>query len=333
MVGGSRSNRKWLRIFAAGFLVFTIIGNAPLFAGSAAEAAGGPTFVITGDSGAKLTDPVVVRDGRMYAPAARVAALLGAEASWDGDLEEVTIRSAMNDRIVLGNGVPVVYFNDGRYRMEAPPFVKDGRLYAPLRQLAEMLHASVHLDADAGLVELNEVEPAAVDADSGLEAVAKAYGIGTAELLLRNGLKDETAVKAGMKLKVVVPSILASAAKPFTDADLMLLAKITMVEAGYESYEGQLGIANVILNRVKDPRFPNTIKGVIYAGKQFPPAHNGMLDDSKPDAVALRAAKDALNGKNNVDDALYFFNPKVTKGSFWSGLDVIVTIGSHSFAK
>ena len=114
---------------------------------------------------------------------------------------------------------------------------------------------------------------------------------------------------------------------------MLLLAKITQVEAGYEPYEGQAGVANVILNRVKNSGFPNTIHDVIYSGKQFPPAHNGLLDKSVPNSSVLRAAKDALNGKNNVEDAVYFFNPKVSKGEFWSNREVIATIGHHSFAK
>jgi spore germination cell wall hydrolase CwlJ-like protein len=57
------------------------------------------------------------------------------------------------------------------------------------------------------------------------------------------------------------------------------------------------------------------------------------LDRSVPKATALRAAKDALNGKNNVEDAVYFYNPRVTKGDFWSGLSTVGTIGSHRFAK
>src|SRR5690606_4646513 len=118
-----------------------------------------------------------------------------------------------------------------------------------------------------------------------------------------------------------------------TDAEYNLLAKLVQVESGYESYEGQLAVANVILNRVKSAKFPGSIKDVIYSGKQFPPAHNGLLDRSKPNASVLRATKDALNGKNNVKDSVYFFNPKYSKGSFWDNLTVIATIGNHRFAK
>ncbi|MDQ0063361.1 cell wall hydrolase [Paenibacillus harenae] len=281
----------------------------------------------------KLTDPVRMQDGRLYVPVSRVAGLLGASVSWDNDNEEATIHTVLKDKIVFGIGVPVVYFNGGRYLMDAAPFMAEGRIYVPLRHAAELMHAKVNWNAEESILDLVTVQPAITTEEYGLDEISKEIGGTNAELLKRNGLDAKAALQAGTKLKVVVPSVLDTPAKPYTEADLMLLAKITMVEAGYEPYEGQLGIANIILNRVKDSRFPDTIKGVIYSGKQFPPAHNGLLDKSKPNASSLRAAKDALNGKNNIKNAVYFFNPKVSKGEFWSSLDVVVTIAHHSFAK
>ncbi|WP_219838100.1 cell wall hydrolase [Paenibacillus sp. R14(2021)] len=297
-----------------------------------AESANDITIKLEGKT-VKLSLPAVTKNGRVYVPAARMAEKFGAASSWDNDKEEVTIHTAFDDTLVLGNGVPVVYFNEGRYVMDAAPFLENGSLYAPLRQLSEMLHASLKLSADGSVVELNEVQPAVTSDGYGLAEISTAAGISRAELLKRNGLDSKGTLQAGTKLKIVIPSFFDNAAKPFTEADLMLLAKITMVEAGYESYEGRLALANVILNRVKDPSFPDSIHDVIYSGKQFPPAHNGLLDRTKPNAGSLRAAKDALNGKNNVGNAVYFFNPEVSKGSFWSSLDVIATIGHHRFAR
>lgn len=249
----------------------------------------------------KITDPILLLNGRLYVPIAHIAAMFDANISWDKVNEEATIHTIFKDKIVLGNGVPVVYFNDGRYRMDAAPFVTDGRTYIPLRHVAELLHAKVNFSPEDKIVDLETVQPAVTTENYGAQTVN--------------------------------PSVLDKKAEPFSEKDLMLLAKITQVEAGYESYEGQLGIANVILNRMKDSRFPDSIYSVIYSGNQFPPAHNGLLDKSRPSASALRAAKDALNGKNNVENAVYFYNSKVSKGSFWSSLKVIVTIGNHSFAK
>ncbi|MFC5469016.1 cell wall hydrolase [Cohnella suwonensis] len=290
------------------------------------------TIMIDGEK-AKLADPVRMKDGRLFLPIASVASLLKAKAKWDQDNEAVTIQSARGDKIVLSNGVPIVYFNDSRYRMDTVPFLDDGRMYIPLRAVAELLHATVKWETETQVAEITQIEPAVVTAEYGLAEIGEQFGVSKAALLKRNGLKAAEEVKEGAKLRVVIPSIFDDEAEPYSKDDYTLLAKIIQVESGYESYEGQLAVANVVLNRVKDPRFPKSIKDVIYSGKQFPAAHNGILQKSVPNASVLRAAKDALNGKNNVKDAVYFYDPRVSKGSFWSGLDTIATIGTHRFAK
>lgn len=306
------------------------LSAGPLASVYAADAAA--SVKVNGKS-AKLSDSIITQKNRMYVPAARIADMLGAQYSWNTDHEELTIDTAYNDEVVFGNGVPVVYFNDARYKMDAAPFMEDGRMYVPLRQLAEVLHADLSWDTDSNTVKLTEVNRAVVTEEFGLAEISKEYEVGASVLLKRNELNSKDQVKPGTKLKVVIPSFLDNPAATFTQNDLTLLAKISQVEAGRSSYEGQLAIANVILNRVKDSRFPDSIRDVIYSGRQFPPAHNGLLDKSKPNASALRAAKDALNGKNNVYNAVYFFNPNVTKGAFWDSLEVVTSIGGHSFAR
>lgn len=288
--------------------------------------------IVNGDK-VKITDPVRMLDGKLYFPIARLTEMFGAKTAWDQDDNELTIHTAYGDKIVLSDGVPVVYYNEGRYLMDTAPFVVEGKTYAPLRDLTEMLHGTVKWNADEQLVELQAIELAVVTEEYGLTEISKQYNISESNLLQLNGLKKTDNIELEAELRVVLPSILNNEAKPFTDKELKLLAKLTQVEAGYESYEGQLAVANVILNRMNDSRFPNTMVDVIYSGKQFPAAHNGKLDKSVPNASVLRAVKDALNGKNNVEDALYFFNPDVSKGAYWSSLKVITTIGNHSFAK
>ena len=48
-----------------------------------------------------------------------------------------------------------------------------------------------------------------------------------------------------------------------------LLARLINGEARGESYQGQVGVGAVILNRVNSPQFPNTISAVIYQKVQF----------------------------------------------------------------
>ncbi|PWV99776.1 copper amine oxidase-like protein [Paenibacillus cellulosilyticus] len=332
MIRGIKIKHKITFIVALAMLILSIAGPQSL-AFAAQSTATADTSIWLNGKEVQLGNPIRVQDDRMYVPAGRIATLLGASVSWDSDNEELTIETALNDTIVFGNGVPVVYFNDVRYRMDALPFTEDGRLYVPIRTLAEVLHAQLQYNTNSNVVAIASVQPAVITDTYTIEQAAKDNEISKASLLNRNGLSGKSTIKEGTKLRVVLPSFWDQPAASYTKADLILLAKITTIEAGYESYEGQLAVANVILNRVKSGRFPNTIHDVIYSGKQFPPAHDGTLDKVEPKASALRAAKDALNGKNNVEDAVYFFNPDVTSGSFWSSLDVVATIGHHSFAK
>ena len=53
--------------------------------------------------------------------------------------------------------------------------------------------------------------------------------------------------------------------------DLVLFAAILECEAGSSGYDGLLAVATVIMNRVESPRYPNTLKGVIYQSGQFSP--------------------------------------------------------------
>lgn len=329
--GYKRSGRRFIIAIWA-MLLLSVMPLSAFAAQEEAAVAKDVTIKLDGEA-VKLADPIRKLDGRLFLPAARVAELFGAKVKWDSKTEEATIHTTLGDKIVFGNEVPVVYFNEGRYMLTETPFISDGRMYIPLRDAAELLHAKVKWNDAENTAELITVEPAIVTEEYGLAEISAETGSSSAALLARNELDPKAELKTGAKVKVVIPSVLSREAKPFTEEDYMLLAKITQVESGNESYEGQLGVANVILNRVKDARFPNSIKGVIYSGKQFPPAHNGLLDKSKPNASVLRAAKDALNGKNNVENAVYFFNPRVSTSSFFKKLDVIVTIGHHSFAK
>ena len=108
--------------------------------------------------------------------------------------------------------------------------------------------------------------------------------------------------------------------------DLQLLAALIWCEAGNQTYEGQLAVGAVVMNRVKHPAYPNTISGVIYAPGQFTPAMTGRvakaLQRGVPDSCT-QAAIEAMSGVSNVGDVLHF-NVKTIRSS-----DLI--IGDHAF--
>lgn len=94
-----------------------------------------------------------------------------------------------------------------------------------------------------------------------------------------------------------------------SSSEVTLLAAIIQCEAGGESYQGQVAVGAVVMNRVSSSTFPNTIAGVIYQQGQFCPVRSGVLAHQLSAGVSdscLRAAKEAISGVDNVNGALYF---------------------------
>ena len=58
-------------------------------------------------------------------------------------------------------------------------------------------------------------------------------------------------------------------ADEMTVEEYHLLAAITYLEAGNQSAAGQRAVVEVVFNRVLDPRFPSTVKGVLSQDGQF----------------------------------------------------------------
>jgi N-acetylmuramoyl-L-alanine amidase len=116
------------------------------------------------------------------------------------------------------------------------------------------------------------------------------------------------------------------------DSDRDLLARLTSAEAKGEPYEGQVAVAAVILNRIKDPRFPKTLQGVVYETDAFEPVSNGTIYDPPTDS-AVRAAQDALNGWDPSDGALYFWNPATATSPWIWSRTITLRIGKHVFGK
>ena len=91
--------------------------------------------------------------------------------------------------------------------------------------------------------------------------------------------------------------------------DVKLLAALIYCEAGSESYQGQLAVGAVVMNRVKSGAYPNTVSGVIYASGQFTPALNGKVAriyNTDIPSSCYTAAQEAMAGATNVGGATHF---------------------------
>ena len=124
-------------------------------------------------------------------------------------------------------------------------------------------------------------------------------------------------------------SVAASAA--IISADHRLLSRLVYAEARGETYKGQVAVAAVVLNRVASASFPNTISGVIYQAGAFSCVSNGSINNT-PDAAAIRAARDALNGWDPTGGCLYYYNPNKTSDRWIRTRTVKTVIGNHRFA-
>lgn len=134
----------------------------------------------------------------------------------------------------------------------------------------------------------------------------------------------KTAEKIGITLS-------ASSSSKQSSSDLYLLAKCVYAEARGESYQGQVAVAAVVLNRVKNPDFPNTVAGVIYQPWAFTAVNDGQIN-LEPNQTAYNAARDAMNGWDPTYGSLYYYNPATATSKWIFSRQKVVTIGKHVFA-
>lgn len=116
------------------------------------------------------------------------------------------------------------------------------------------------------------------------------------------------------------------------DEEIMLLSKLIAGEARGESYEGQVAVAAVVINRVRDSRFPNSLEGVIYQRNAFSVVKNGYIY-TEPTSSTYRAAQEALYGNDPTNNAIYFWNPDISTCNWINTLSPHLRIGNHVFAK
>ena len=132
----------------------------------------------------------------------------------------------------------------------------------------------------------------------------------------------------------MLPKEEVQAASGGSSSDIQLLARAINGEARGEPYEGQVAIGAVILNRVKDSRFPNTIAGVIYQSGAFTAVSDGQINQAMEDeTTVMKAARDAMNGWDPTGGAVYYFNPATATNKWIWSRPLIKTIGKHRFCK
>ena len=125
-----------------------------------------------------------------------------------------------------------------------------------------------------------------------------------------------------------------SLAKSSNASDIQLMARAINGEARGEPYEGQVAVGAVILNRVKDSRFPNSISGVIYQSGAFTAVADGQINAAISEgSTVYKAAQDAMNGWDPTGGCVYYFNPVTATNKWIWSRPLVKTIGKHRFCK
>ena len=168
----------------------------------------------------------------------------------------------------------------------------------------------------------------------GLSLMAEAQ-IDPGDLLNQSVVDNEPVSKFSITInyRFLSPNIAANTYDPNT---ARLLAKLIMLEANDEPFEGQVAVAAVVLNRTHDSRFPDSVAKVIYQAGQFSTARK--IAGIVPDESALNAANTALRGNDPSHGALYFYNPATASKSARhyikkARFQVTARIGHHVFMK
>lgn len=99
--------------------------------------------------------------------------------------------------------------------------------------------------------------------------------------------------------------------------DMELVAQLVQAEAGNQDLTGKRLVADVVYNRVRDPRFSNTIEEVIYQNHQFSVIKNGRFAKAgwEIDENSFRASEMEYYDGDRLDSGvLYFNNSKNVRG-------------------
>ncbi|AEH48448.1 cell wall hydrolase [Parageobacillus thermoglucosidasius] len=172
--------------------------------------------------------------------------------------------------------------------------------------------------------------------------IAKTYKTTVSALKSLNQRKSDVLI-AGETIKVPRLAAVKSAGQKqkfsISAAERKLMAQLVHAETGFsEPFAGKVEVALVILNRMKHPAFPKTIKGVIYqktkSGYAFVPVRTGKLTRIQPTKQDYAAVDRALSlFPNDRRGSLYFYNPKITKDKWMLSRPVTIRIGNHVFTK
>ena len=132
---------------------------------------------------------------------------------------------------------------------------------------------------------------------------------------------------------------LAASPRIMSDKDYDSLLRIVEAEAGIEDTQGKVLVANVLMNRVADSAFPDTVYDVVWQNTggvpQFSPTYDGRIYRVKVSDDTREAVRQAMSGVDYSQGALYFMAKSAAEEHnvdwFESDLKYLFKYGYHEF--
>ncbi len=154
--------------------------------------------------------------------------------------------------------------------------------------------------------------------------ISQKYKMPIADLRRANNIYTD---KLDVGQRLAVPAAVST-------ADLDLLSRLIMAEAQGEPYQAKVAVGAVVMSRVSSGLFADSVNGVIYQKingyYQFTPVVNGWIN--KPaDSDSINAAKEALNGVDPTNGALWYYDDSTTN-PFMLAKKVAIKISNMVFA-
>ncbi len=132
----------------------------------------------------------------------------------------------------------------------------------------------------------------------------------------------------------------ASSSTVMSDVDYETLLSIVEAEAGGEDMRSRILVAEVIMNRVNDPRFPDTVSEVVWeqnnGAAQFSPTEDGRINTVEISDMTKEAVRQVLDGMADQSEGALFFVAKdqaLESNVAWfeSDLKQLFVHGDHAF--
>ncbi|WP_300347042.1 cell wall hydrolase [Clostridium sp.] len=164
------------------------------------------------------------------------------------------------------------------------------------------------------------------------EHVTKNDYIGLVQLATNPNEATHSALNLNTADEVVAVFKNSSCTIPLTKDDIYLMSQVVYAESKGEPFDGKVAVASVILNRATDSHFPNTVEGVVTQKNAFSCVRDGKIN-TVPDNDSYDAVIKAIEGNDPTNEALYFYNPKISTCSWMKNIEKtgIKSIGQHVF--